>query len=107
MVLAVAASDGELTAGELTATQREAAQTFEVDETEAGEMVALARWTVGQCGNTDNAIYRLARRTRALAGLDAQPDLERMARAVAAVDTGAVDERTEDALTHIGRHFRT
>lgn len=43
MVLAVAASDGELTAGELTATQREAAQTFEVDETEAGEMVTLAR----------------------------------------------------------------
>lgn len=90
VVLTVAASDGELTAGELDATKLEAAKTFNIDATEAGEMVALARWTVSQCGNTDNAIYRLARRTRALAGLEAQPDLERMARAVAAVDTGAM-----------------
>ncbi len=59
VVLAVAASDGELTAGELDATKLEAAKTFNIDATEAGEMVALARWTVSQCGNTDNAIYRL------------------------------------------------
>ncbi len=106
VVLAVAASDGDLTAGEMAAAQRQAVETFGIGGEEAGEMVALARWTVGQCGNNDNAIYRLARRTRALAGMEAQDDLERMARAVAAVDTGAVTEQGEDALGHIGRHFR-
>ncbi len=106
-VLAVAASDGDLTAGELDAARDEAMATFGIDAAEATEMVALARWTVGQCGNTDNAVYRLTRRTRALAGTEVRDDLERMARTVAAVDAGSDAGRTEDALAHIGRHFRT
>jgi len=106
VVLAVASSDGDLTASELAAAQSEAARTFGIDGAEASEMVALARWTVGQCGNNDNAVYRLSRRTRALAGPEAQDDLERMVRGVAAVDGDPDDERTADALVHIGRHFR-
>ena len=78
IVLAIAAMDQAVGEADTKALTIEAQSKFGIDKAQALEIVTLARWVVEQCGNRDEAVRRLARRVRDLAGAEAAADLSEM-----------------------------
>lgn len=78
---------------------------FEVTKTEAEELYALGHWLVAQCSGPGIAVPRLARKLNALAGVAAQPDLERMIAAVWADQSGTMPEHVLEGLDDIRQKF--
>lgn len=78
IVIAIAGHDSTVGEREISDLERQAQSKFNVDKAEAKELVTLARWVVDQCTSRDEAIRRLARRVRDLAGAEAAPDLAEM-----------------------------
>ncbi|MEM8788086.1 MAG: hypothetical protein AAGE76_07475 [Pseudomonadota bacterium] len=78
---------------------------FEIDKTQAEELVVLGGWLVGQCGTPGAALQRLARRLYQLAGEAARPDTERMIRAVFEDRDGALPPAVEEGLGDLRARF--
>jgi len=59
MMVAVAQADGALTAGEQAALIAEFRKSFEMTEAQAQELLAQARWTVGEVRDLDRCLFKL------------------------------------------------
>ena len=59
MLVAVAQSDGALTEREQAALMAEFRKTFEMSEPQAQELLAQARWTVGEGRDLDRCLFKL------------------------------------------------
>lgn len=59
MLVAVAQSDGALTEREQAALMAEFRKTFEMSEPQAQELLAQARWTVGEVRDLDRCLFKL------------------------------------------------
>ncbi|QPH54003.1 TerB family tellurite resistance protein [Pontivivens ytuae] len=101
LLIAIAESDGALTAAELEAVRLEIQRVFDIASEEADELIAVGRWVIGQCGGAQPALRRLAKRLRVLAGGDVLPDLMKMGSAVAAV--GGNNIEAQEAIAQIRR----
>ncbi len=99
LLIAIAESDGALTAAELEAVRLEIQRVFDITAAEADELIAVGRWIVGQCGGAHPALRRLARRLRTLAGGEVLPDLMVMGAAVAGAGGDGPDAK--EALDRI------
>ncbi len=100
IVVAVAELQGPLTQEQIDTLIIQAQSKFDTDQQEAREIVTFGRWIAQQCGTKDEAVRRLSKRLRGLAGASALPDLEAMIEAVAGSN---LDERAEDAVGTIRR----
>lgn len=73
---------------------------------EAGELVVLGRWLMGQCGTPDQAITRTARKLYKLDQGQSFPVLMEIVQKVSAGDGGTLSPRQGSALDEIRRAFR-
>lgn len=104
IVLAIAGMDSELTREEMDALIDQCLSKFNVDRTEAEEIVVFGRWLANSCNTKDEAVRRLSKRVLAKAGLEAATDLIDMIEIVAGPE-GLRDERAADALATVRRLF--
>ena len=102
IVHAIASMGGAVTADQERQMLLQFQSVFGVDKTEADEIGTFARWIADQCGTRAEAVRRLAKRLRQLAGPEARSDLETM---IAAVSPQPGDDEA-DALSIIDRAFR-
>lgn len=103
VVAAIAGMDAPLSQAEIDRLTAEAGSVFGVAPAEAVDITAFGRWIAGQCTSPEDAVRRLVRRVRELAGPEAGPDLMAMVEVVATADGAPMDERGDDALAIIRR----
>ena len=85
MLAAVAQADGALTAREQAALLAEFAKTFELNAQQAQELLAQARWTVGESQDLDRCLFKLGRKLDATQKRDVAAMMDRIASADGAV----------------------
>ncbi len=100
IIVALAGMKAEPSEAQLAQMADEAQAKFNVPADEAQEIVTFGRWLASRCINRDEAIRRLSKRVRDLAGAEALPDLRDM---IAAVN----GEPTEEQALVIARMERT
>ena len=83
IAVAVATMDAPISQAEIEALKKAAAETFDVSEREALDMVSFGRWVADQCGTNDEAVRRLSKVVARKAGPEAGPDLVRIVTEVA------------------------
>ncbi|MGF1552265.1 MAG: TerB family tellurite resistance protein [Paracoccaceae bacterium] len=105
VMAAVAGVDGALSRAEIDAIAAEARRVFGAGPAEADEIAAFGRWVAGQCGTPEEAVRRLTRAIRRLAGDAAGPDLVAMAERVARADGALPNERQDELLHALRRGF--
>lgn len=86
---------------------QQAQSVFDVDLQEAEEIVVFARWIADQGGNPHEAVRRMARRLKLLAGPSANDDTVAMIRAVAGRNGRALSPAVEDAIETVTRVLKT
>ncbi len=78
MMVAVAQADGALTVREQAALIAEFRKTFEMTEPQAQELLAQARWTVGEVRDLDRCLFKLGQQLDLEQKRDVQGLMERM-----------------------------
>ncbi|MEM7547482.1 MAG: TerB family tellurite resistance protein [Pseudomonadota bacterium] len=102
---AIAGMDAPLSREEIAQLELETQVILRSEPDEAKAIAAFGRWISGQAGSPDEAVRRLSKRLRKLAGEEVANDVLSLAQAVATAD-GALDERQEDALRMVRTVFR-
>ncbi|MEL6210371.1 MAG: TerB family tellurite resistance protein [Pseudomonadota bacterium] len=103
IMAAVAGMDGPLSRSEIDAIAIEARAVFKTSPEEADEIAAFGRWIAGQCVSPDDAVRRLTKVTRRLAGVEAGPDLIAMTERVAIADGAEMTDGQQSAVAMIRR----
>jgi len=83
IIVAIATMDGPISQAEIARLARGAEETFDVNQREALELVSLGRWLAREFGSNTDAVRQLSRIVLRTAGLEAGPDLVRLAEEVA------------------------
>lgn len=102
IIAAMAEMDAMATDDTLREMKIQAQSVFDVEATEAEEMVVFGRWIASQCGTKHEAVRRLSKKLLMLAGTSTLPDLEIMITRVCSKD-GQVSEDVQEALNTIRR----
>ena len=105
IVAAVAGMGGPLAQPQLDELSRQFQSVFGVARDEAVEISTFGRWIAEQCGTRAEAVRRLSKRLRGLAGAEAHADLHTMIDAVIASGGTAPTEDQADAKATITRHL--
>ncbi|MEM9010700.1 MAG: hypothetical protein AAGE18_05690 [Pseudomonadota bacterium] len=103
IVFAIAEMEQMVTQAGVDAFLAEARSRFGVNHEEAEEITAVGRWVAQQCQTKAEAVRRLSKRLRDLAGAEALPDLEAMIDAVADPGGRGLSEVGADALATLRR----
>lgn len=80
---------------------------FDVSVDEAEEMVVFARWIADQGGNPHEAVHRMARRLKGLAGRDAMVDTVQMIRGVSGRNGRMLSRDAEEAIETVERVLKS
>ena len=94
-------------AGIVAATAQQAQSVFDVALDEAEEIVVFARWIADQGSNPHEAVRRMSKRLKALAGRDAMADTVQMIRGVSGRGGRALSRDAEDAIETVERVLKT
>ncbi len=94
------------TADQRTALTRRLVPALDISAEDAGELMVLGRWMVGECGGPDAAVSRLGRKLYRLSGSDGFEPLMAAVQAVAQSGSGNLSQRQSEALDDIKRAFR-
>ncbi len=86
---------------------QQAQSVFEVGLDEAEEMVVFARWIADQGGNPHEAVRRMARRLKQLAGGDTMADTVQMIRGVSGRGGQMLSRDAEEAIETVERVLKT
>jgi uncharacterized tellurite resistance protein B-like protein len=102
MMVAVAQADGALTEREQAALVAEFRKTFEMTEAQAQELLAQARWTVGEVRDLDRCLFKLGQVLDVEQKRDTQGLMERMVLA-----DGAPSPALRASLDKYGRTLKS
>lgn len=83
---------------------RQMQSSYRIDLTEAEEATTLGRWLVGQSGEADQALFRLARKLKSIGGSQALLPLMEIIKAAASAG-GGLGPKQQDALQDLARRF--
>jgi hypothetical protein len=100
IVAAITAMRGPATREQIIEMGLQAQSKFDVPRPQAEEIVTFGRWIITRCGSNDEAVRRLAKRLRDLAGPEALPDLHEM---IARVNGGPPDQEQAVAIATLDR----
>ena len=101
MMVALAQSDGALTKRETEALTAEFRKTFEMTEAQSGELLAQARWTVGEVRDLDRCLFKLGQ----VLDVEQKHDVLGMLQRTAAVD-GAPTQALRFSLDKYARTLK-
>lgn len=105
LVAAIAGMAGPLTKDHIDEMSRQFQSKFSVPRDEAVEIATFGRWIAEQCGTRSEAVRRLSKRLRTLAGAEAHQDLKAMIDGVATATGQTLSEDQADAKETITRHL--
>ncbi len=105
ITLAVAEMDGALTQAEIQTATIQFQSVFDVNKTDAEELVTFGRWIAAQSGTKSEGVRRMSKRLLGLAGAEAGSDLVKLVTAVGTADGSTLHADAEDALQTIRRYF--
>lgn len=105
IIVAIATMDGPISQAEIARLVRGAVETFDVSEREALELVSLGRWLAREFGSNMEAVRQLSRIVLRTAGLEAGPDLVRLAEQVAMAGDSELGAEQREVLAKLRQAF--
>lgn len=103
IVIAIATMDAPIAQAEIEALNAAARETFAVTSAEAEDITHFGRWVADQCQTNTEAVRRLSKVIKKLAGAEAGPDLLLMIERVATADGHALGDMEHEAMDLIRR----
>lgn len=105
ILVAIGGMDSEFNEDNMKDAIDECRWKFDIEWSEAQEIMLFGKWIAAQCGTKDEAVRRLSKRVFKLSGMDAGPDLVEMIQKVVKSEADDKNSRVADAIAQVRRNF--